>query len=271
VAVALPDTLLHEHKALRDKTVKLGQIARTCAVYGVESIQIFVDPSGGGEAGLMKKVFEYLETPQYLRKRLYRLDESLRYAGVLPPLRIPSHKLRVAPAALEAGELREGFVLEDGRSVDIGLESNLTLLERTVPGRRLTVRILSSRPMQGQLVSRSDLSEYWGYSVEVGAIDDMLRDPAYQLKVATSRFGVPLQKAIRVLSDRILGVPSMLLIFGSPSRGLFEIIGRDLGDRVDFVVNLFVEQHVATVRTEEAVAAALATVNVITAQGRTKV
>jgi predicted SPOUT superfamily RNA methylase MTH1 len=42
-------------------------------------------------------------------------------------------------------------------------------------------------------------------------------------------------------------------------------------ERVEQVINLFVEQHVATVRTEEAVAAALAILNVLVAQGRTKV
>jgi predicted SPOUT superfamily RNA methylase MTH1 len=271
LAVALPDTLLEDHTALREKTVKLGQIARTCAIYGVDVIQIFRDPRGGGETSLIRKVLEYLETPQYLRKRLYKLDESLRYAGVLPPLRIPSHKPKVPVASLAAGELREGFVLQDGRTVDVGLESHLTLVEETTASRRVTVRILSSEPFRGRLVSKFDSTGYWGYSVETKEVDGMLGDPAYRFKIATSRKGVPLESAIRTLSQRITGARSVLFIFGSPSRGLFEIIGRDLKERVDLVINLFVEQHVATVRTEEAIAAALSLVNVLIAQKSTKV
>src|SRR5712692_694120 len=92
VCVAIPDTVLEEHDSLRDKTVKLGQIARACSVFGVETVQVFLDPGGRGESGLIRRVLEYLETPQYLRRKLFPLDESLKFAGLLPPMRIPSHK-----------------------------------------------------------------------------------------------------------------------------------------------------------------------------------
>ena len=61
--------------------------------------RVFRDPRGGGESGLIRRVLEYLETPQYLRRRLFPLDESLKYAGLLPPLRIPSHKPKVPVAS----------------------------------------------------------------------------------------------------------------------------------------------------------------------------
>jgi predicted SPOUT superfamily RNA methylase MTH1 len=53
------------------------------------------------------------------------------------------------------------------------------------------------------------------------------------------------------------------MIFGSPSRGLFDIVGTELGKLADFVLNLFPDQHVETVRTEEAIFAGLGLVNVI--------
>src|SRR5580700_169795 len=113
LSIAFPDTVLEEHDSLREKTVKLGQIARACSVFGVDDVLVFRDPRGG-ESGLIRRVLEYLETPQYLRKRLFPLDESLRYAGLLPPLRIPSHKPKVPVESLRPGDFREGVVLEDG-------------------------------------------------------------------------------------------------------------------------------------------------------------
>jgi len=95
LAVSLPDTVLEEQESPRYKTAKLGLIARACAIYGVDLIEVFRDPGGKGESDAIRKVLEYLETPQYLRKRLYPLDEALRYAGLLPPLRIPSHRAKV--------------------------------------------------------------------------------------------------------------------------------------------------------------------------------
>ena len=126
ISVAFPDTVLEEHDSLREKTVKLGQVARACSIFGVDSVEVFRDPRGGGEAPLIRRVLEYLETPQYLRRRLFPLDESLKYAGLLPPLRIPSHKPKVASASLHPGEFREGAVLDDGVTVDVGLEVPLS-------------------------------------------------------------------------------------------------------------------------------------------------
>jgi predicted SPOUT superfamily RNA methylase MTH1 len=53
--------------------------------------------------------------------------------------------------------------------------------------------------------------------------------------------------------------------FGAPARGLHEIVkdeGLDLNDVVDFVVNMVPEQGTETVRTEEALFASLAVLNV---------
>jgi len=258
---------------LREKTVKLGQIARACSIYGVDGILIFRDPQGGrSEAPLMQKILEYLETPQYLRKRLYQLDESLRFAGLLPPLRIPSHKPRIPVRKLRPGELREGFVLPpDGKSVDIGLGESLRLAVPAPPSKRVTVRILRSEPLEGTIVSRSHSEEYWGYTVRLeGDLNKILVDPRYQLKIATSRRGIPLREAIDVLGRKMEDTKSLLLLFGSPSRGLFDMVGPDLHKKVDLVVNLFSEQHVATVRTEEALAAALGLLSVMTVLGGLK-
>ena len=71
LSVAIPDTVLEEKASRREKTAKLGVIARACAIYGVDVIEIFRDSKGRGEGEWIKKILEYVETPQYLRKRLY--------------------------------------------------------------------------------------------------------------------------------------------------------------------------------------------------------
>jgi hypothetical protein len=270
LSVALPDTVLEDHVSLREKTVKLGQIARSCSVFGVDEIKVFHDPRGGGESGLMRRVLEYLETPQYLRKRLFPLDESLKFAGLLPPLRIPSHKPKVPVDSLRIGDFREGATLEGGMQVDVGLDKPLELGQKAGNQKRVTVKITSVAPLRGVPAARSDIKEYWGYSVEDCSIDQLLSDPHSGLKIATSRLGTPLTASIKDLSVRINGSDRVLLIFGSPSRGLFDMV-KDLEQRVDLVLNLFPEQHVLTVRTEEAIASALYLLQVLSALQNPKV
>jgi predicted SPOUT superfamily RNA methylase MTH1 len=56
----------------------------------------------------------------------------------------------------------------------------------------------------------------------------------------------------------------ILVAFGSPSVGLFEILEREglkLDDVVDFVVNMFPDQGTATVRTVEAIYVCLGVLN----------
>ena len=173
LGVALPDTVLEEHDSLREKTVKLGTIARSCAIYGVDTIVIFRDPKGRGESRLITRVLEYLETPQYLRRSLFGFDEALKYAGLLPPLRIPSHKQRVQVEKLKVGEIREGVTLSDGR-VNIGLEKHPYLGQHLGANKRVTVRIKETTPLTGELVAREAAHEYWGYSVELRTLDELV-------------------------------------------------------------------------------------------------
>jgi methyltransferase len=262
LSVAFPDTILEERDSPRDKTAKLGLIARACSIYGVDIIQIFRDDKKRGEPALIRKILEYLETPQYLRRRLYPLDEMLRYAGLLPPLRIPSHKPKVPVERLATGETREGVTNMDG-TVDIGLDRNPRLRERVGAERRVTVRILSTRPLLAELIQRDQVNDYWGYSVEARTVEEVFSDQRFGLRLATSRFGNSLQSLIPSLRSAVLKAGGVKIIFGSPSRGLFDMVGPELAQKSDFVVNLFADQHVETVRAEEAIFAGLSLVNTL--------
>ena len=265
IAVALPDTVLEDKESLREKTVKLGVIARACAIYGVDLIEVFRDPKARGEERVVRRILEYLETPQYLRKRLFPLDEELRYAGTLPPLRIPSHKAKIPSDRLPIGEVREGVVNTDG-TVDIGLDIAPTLRQRSPPGRRVTVRVTSLRPPVAELIPKEGAGSYWGYAVETKTVAEMLSDTRYGLKIATSRLGSPVADELARLKLSLQRVEGVKLIFGSPSRGLFDIVGPDLPRIVDYVVNLFPQQQVETVRTEEAVLISLGVLSLLPAK-----
>jgi predicted SPOUT superfamily RNA methylase MTH1 len=184
VAVAIPDTVLEEKESPREKTAKLGLVARACAIYGVDVIEVFRDSKGRGEGAEICKVLEYLETPQYLRRRLYPLDESLKYAGILPPLRIPSHKAKVPVGSLAVGELREGVTNRDG-TVDVGLDLAPRLSRRVPPGERVTVKIVSVKPLIAEQIPREMIDGYWGYKVEEQKSMNILDDKGFKIRIAT--------------------------------------------------------------------------------------
>ena len=265
LAVSIPDTVLEEKDSLREKTVKLGAMARSCAIYGVDLVEVFRDRGGRGEGALIRRVLEYLETPQYLRKRLFPLDESLHYAGILPPLRIPSHRPKVPVAEVKVGDVREGVVNPDG-TVDIGLDQAPQFSGGAGVGGRTTVRIVSKAPLKAKAISRKDVHEYWGYRVETRSFEEVFGDDRFGLKIATSRLGESLESRIDALRDAIHVATGVKLIFGSPARGLFDMAGGGLTRKAHFVVNLFAEQHVETVRTEEALFAGLALVGTLAAE-----
>ncbi len=265
LAISISDKVLEDKDSLREKTAKLGLVARACAIYGVDVIEIFTDARSRGEDKFIRRVLEYLDTPQYLRKRLYPLDEVLRYAGALPPLRIPSHKPRVALDRLRVGEVREGVANGDG-TVDVGLDAAPKLEGAEPRGKRLTVRIASLKPLVARSISRDDAGDYWGYVIETKTIEEVLSEPRFPLKIATSRLGAPLTDVLADVRASFRRATGVKVIFGSPSKGLFDIVGRDLPKRVQFVVNLFPEQKVETVRSEEAIFAALGLVGILSAE-----
>ena len=86
------------------------------------------------------------------------------------------------------------------------------------------------------------------------------------MKIATSRLGTPLPLALGRLRALLGEGSGTMLLFGSPSQGLFEMVGRDLEKRVDLVMNLFPGQQVETVRPEEALLAGLGVLGLVSAE-----
>ena len=117
LAIAIPASVISDTPHLREKTSKIGLIGRAAAIFRVDEIIVYPDNPKANQVrdlDFISLLLNYLETPQYLRKRLFKLEPSLQFAGILPPLRTPHHPVSGKTRDLKVGEYREGLVLSQG-------------------------------------------------------------------------------------------------------------------------------------------------------------
>jgi len=275
LSIAIPASVVSDTPHLREKTSKVGLIGRTAAIFRVGEIIIYPDgplEKLADEMNLIATLLAYIETPQYLRKRLFKLEPQLQYAGILPPLRTPHHPLDRRSRDLKVGEYREGVVLsriKEGALIDIGVEKPaLARNAQLVVGKRVTVRIVNGgEHLEAELANRDEVSAYWGYrvTVEERSLGRMLKARDFRLTIGTSKYGVPFAQIAGRIAEKWGQVDNVLVAFGAPAAGLNEIVAQEgfsLDDIVDFVVNTIPMQGTETVRTEEALIASLAVLNV---------
>src|SRR4030067_2919862 len=119
LAVAVPASFVADTPHLREKTSKMGLVGRAAAIFRVDEVVVYRDdPKHNQDADLdlIVTLLSYMETPQYLRKSLFKLEPRLQFAGVLPPLRTPHHPVIGRAKGLKPGEYREGLVLSQNKS-----------------------------------------------------------------------------------------------------------------------------------------------------------
>jgi predicted SPOUT superfamily RNA methylase MTH1 len=280
LSVAIPASLVADTPHLREKTAKLGAVARACAIFGVREVILYPDDlrrDRPEDMQLCAELLSFIETPQYLRKRLFKLSPSLKFAGILPPLQIPSHDVPRSIRDCRQGDLREGVVVTqrgETLAVDVGLEHTLECRGKTPVGTRITVRLSTTeKSLIGKIVdsSKTSISQpdiqpiYWGYRVDKAeSLSKVLKDRPWGLKVGTSRYGVPFQEVLPALSKALKTSHSVLVAFGSPRMGLREILKQDKldpKDAFDYFVNTAPDQQTVTVRTEEAIMVSLGILN----------
>src|SRR4030042_4060848 len=204
LAVAVPASFVAETPHLREKTAKVGLVGRAAAIFRVDEVVVYRDDpkhSQDAELDLVATLLSYMETPQYLRKRLFKLEPRLQFAGILPPLRTPHHPASGKAKGLKAGEYREGLVLsqnKEGLLVDIGVEQPALLRERQHRvGERLTLQVVNAgERVEVQTVSRAEIPDYWGYrvTVERASLARFVETRGFDLTVGTSRRGAGLDK-----------------------------------------------------------------------------
>ncbi|RUM34104.1 MAG: hypothetical protein DSY33_03100 [Archaeoglobus sp.] len=249
ISIAIPSSSLLNEKDPKIKAYKIGQIARAAAVFQVDEILIYFDPVLD-ESEYIAEMLEYAVMPQYLRKKLIPIKKNLRYAGVIPPLKIPSHK----PKTLKTGEVREAVIRlvgPDGTCwVDVGAKALALLKGKNLrKGARVTVRVCSKKPL---VVEIAEPREYWGYRVRLVELNDIVRRRDV---VITSRRGkIP-------SPEEVMELRNPTFVFGNPKEGVHEIAGRLGVSLRGRTWNLVPRQGTETVRLEEAVMASLSVYN----------
>ncbi len=274
VSVAVPASIVADVPHLREKTAKIGIIGRAAAMFRVQDILLYPDEHGvdqRGEVQLIANVLRYLATPPHLRKLAVRLDPSLRFVGVLPPLQTPNHPpVREVPEAARVGDFRDGWVLKSHGNesfVEVGLKASMVVGEALPRNSVVTVRIDAlNGEIRGSVVDSSRIDIYWGYRVQQPnlPIGRLLKSQFNGMIISTSRYGRAIQEVLPVMKEQWNKSSHVTILFGSPKRGLYEIVRReqiDLDQASNFVVNTVPDQGVQTVRTEEAVLATLAILN----------
>ena len=250
-SVLVPNSLAREAEDRREATRKLGSVARAAAIFRVDRLTVFPDSNGvrRWEDGFVETVLRYAATPPYLRKAVWERRDELEYAGVLPPLRVRS---RTGSGSDESGSLRQGIVTEvgaDGRvRVNCGLQHPVSLPApdgmATAEGERVTVRVSSRRPVRAKIVDESPA----GFAVDRAGLDAALERDDAGLTVAASRHGEE------------LSVTRLGQLVEAPD-GAGDDTHEPDGARFDLWLNTVPNQGSEVVRTEEAVFATLAPLN----------
>ncbi|XP_041001037.1 putative methyltransferase C9orf114 isoform X2 [Juglans microcarpa x Juglans regia] len=219
-------------------------------------------------AAFLVRILRYLETPQYLRRALFPMHNSLRFVGMLPPLDAPHHLRKH-----EWAPYREGVTLKErstgsGTLVDVGLSKNIVINQVMEPHKRVTVAMGIDRNLDADLpreiVSSSKPREeagiYWGYRVRYASnINSVFKDcqfkGGYDHIIGTSEHG-------QIVNSSDLTIPTfrhLLIAFGGLA-GLEESIeednnlkGKDVRQVFDLYLNTCPNQGSRTIRTEEAI------------------
>jgi len=271
LSVAIPSSFTKDVPHLREKTSRVGLIARSLAIFRVDEVVVYYDQTGSSsarEADLLEKLLTYQETPQYLRKALFKQDPDLQFSGILPPLRIPSHPNVGEP---RIGEIREALVIESGAHsiVNAGFRAVVEISSRLKLLERVTIRVVQITPqLKGELVEPTRLPIYWGFKVTRTnlTLGKLIRSRTQDLTISTSRGGKQVREMLNDLTLRWKLSRRPLVLFGSPSEGVPEILakeGTDLSKVVDFNLNMIPNQGVETVRTEEAILATMSILNLL--------
>jgi methyltransferase len=275
ISIAIPASVISDTPHLREKTAKIGLIGRAAAIFRVDEIIVYSDCAKidqHRDMAFIELLLNYLETPQYLRKALFQLDPDLQYAGILPPLRIPSHPTSGKTKHLKIGEYRDGIVIsekKEGLLVDIGVQQPALLRQKQFKtGERLTLQVVRvGDTVEVQPTSREEVPQYWGFRVRIEKrqFGKFVSEEGFDLKISTARIGKGFADVSTALNAKWQSSQRILVAFGPPSRGLHEIAedeGLKLETISDFIVNTVPNQGTATVRTEEALLATLAVFNV---------
>lgn len=269
LSVGLPASFTRDIPHLREKTSRVGLVARALAIFRIDEIVIYNDirnRTSEREGQLFEKLLRYQETPQYLRRMLFPPDSDLQFVGILPPLRLPNHP---NPEKPQVGAVREALVTDSGETslVNAGFSASVKVRSKLQKSKRVTIRVASIQPdLEGEVVQANRLPIYWGFRVTRPdfTLGKLVRSGQMGLTISTSRGGREIRGEIPMLNASLRSASKAIILFGSPDQGVEEILRTEELDAekvCDYNLNTIPHQGVETVRTEEALIATLSTLN----------
>tara|TARA_B110001454_G_scaffold19291_1_gene17967 strand:+ start:249 stop:1058 length:810 start_codon:yes stop_codon:yes gene_type:complete len=264
LSVAIPESSLSDESLKIDKTRKISVLARACAIFKIDTIYVYQDGGNYKQDGnLMVMILKYLETPQFLRRRLFPKMNDLKFAGVLQPLKIPSHITPANPKKINRGDIREGIIVsvKGKRFVDVGVNQLIQFFGKTGIGKRVTVQFKEGYPrLSVKEIDKIESPTYWGYSVKERSNLFSLISEWKGDTIITSRKGRTATK--EQISKFTTSDKPTLVVFGSPDKGVHEIIGGKMKNVQNAKsLNFFPNQATETVRLEEALLGTLSIIN----------
>lgn len=262
-----------------EKTYKLGIIARSMAIFQVDTLFIYKDQTISGsksdyERRFIKNILNYCDTPQYLRKLLIPFHKDLKNVGQLPPLATFHHPID----QIKQNQFREGVVYLTKKNevvVEVGADEPLKVLNNpgeSLKGKKLRVSTFIKRQKDGSLVAeiipREVIEEklYWGYTIKEtnNPLHKFNKKNDY-LVIGTDRDG-EIYSSVQVdsnehLKKKVSSNKPLLIVFGSPKTGLPEMLkgtGVKTSDIFDLYLNTVPNAGTRSIRLEEAITISLA-------------
>jgi len=262
ISIFIPASITAETKDLRIKTYKVGLIGRSAAIFKASQIVIYNDNSDDKEVKFISDILSYMNTPQYLRKKVFPISKELKNVGILPPLRTPHHPTEEP----EVGDYRQGYTIKrtkKGTIVDIGADRLALCREKLSVNKVFSFKIvkLSKKDI---LIEPDKPDFYWGYEVLTTYKDlyESIKEVKPDLVIGTSRYAQPITSIFDEVKSKIKDAKHLAILFGGPYSGLHELIqGRK--NIIDLEVNTVPSQGTKTIRTEEAVLITLSAFNLI--------
>ncbi len=219
-----------QETTILEVTLKLGELLRIASAFRVTNLFWINDYPKARD--LVREISSYALTPPYLKK-LIPLKRNLKYVGLLPPINVPTHVVLREPVEGEVRLVKKG---ETGLNVRLGEKEGYYLVVDSA----------------GPKLRKYQDFYYSGPRVRIASSIDQVYDGSFV--VIGDRYGVDFWSLKNEIRQKYESY-GLTVIIGPPQGLTTEV--RGLG--VNFVKN----QGVKDVRTEEALASALALINAV--------
>ncbi|MEM4275429.1 MAG: putative RNA uridine N3 methyltransferase [Candidatus Nitrosocaldaceae archaeon] len=265
IYVALPDSSLIDANTLIEKSRKVAILARIFAIFRVKKIIIYHDQSYHGYDGkILKLILEFMNTPPYLRRLVYKKMPELAYSGLFEPLNAPHHKPYKRLEDIKEGEVRQGIIIKKHGLpyAEVGLDQLIPIEGDYKEKGIINFIFTASYPNLKCRIARSEeIKEYWGYNIIFYNKLSRIMD-RFDYVILTSRKGKLASKFEEEISRVVKDKERIVIVFGSTKHGVREILNMEDYDKpLKYIYNFFPYQGVITIRIEEAILGVLSILN----------